>query len=251
MHVGQSLKKGFSVTQDSMSLVLTLFVFGLFWNLVNVFFTSKFETPDAKVSAVVIAVAIVFVLLSIFVQAGSLGFIREKLKSGASSLSIFAASGTRYYGALFLIGLLVSLVIGVFVLLAALAVAAFGNRAEVLAMGLAILLGAIGIYFVILLFLAPYIAVADDQKAIASLKQSVGVVRKNILAVFGLALILVAIGFVVGLVLGAIFALVGAAMPKAISDVVFAILGSFVNSYLGVLVTASFMSFYLGTKSQA
>ncbi|MBI4432991.1 MAG: hypothetical protein HY592_05895 [Candidatus Omnitrophica bacterium] len=252
MRIGESLKKGFSTAQESMSLISVLFLFGLFWNLVNVFYTSQFESPDAQISIVVLVIATVFVLLSVFMQAGSLGFVREKVKTGTASLATFTASGGKYYWTLFVIGLMVSLVIGIFVLLAVLAAAAL-NQSDIAAVIAAVIISGIGIYIVLLMFLAPYIAVSEDKKAIASIRQSIGVVRKNILRVVGLALLLVVIGFVIGLVLGALFAVLSGAMPGTISQVLFAVLSSFVNSYLGVLVTAAFMSFYLGltTSTQA
>ena len=62
---------------------------------------------------------------------------------------------------------------------------------------------------------------------------------------------MILIGFGVGLVLGAILAginlLVKAAQPTQIA---FAVLSSVVNSYLGVLVSGAFMSFYLSLSER-
>jgi hypothetical protein len=252
MGIGASIKKGFSTAAGSMGLVLVLFLFGAFWNLLNIFINARVTEPTPQTSIAVIAAGVVFILLSVFMQAGSLGFVKEKLKTGASSLGTFAASGGKYYGRLFVIGLLIALLIGAFVLVAALAVAAIGDRIPALAIGIAVVIAAISLYFVILLFLAPYIAVVDEKGPIASLKESVGVVRRNILAVLGIAGLLVVIGFVSGLLLGLIFALISTAAGEGVpSQSIFAVLSSFVNAFLGVLVSASFMAFYLGRRTDA
>jgi hypothetical protein len=250
MGIGESVKKGFSISKQSMGLVMALFVFGFVWNLISLFYGPQpgaAETP--AVSPILIVAGIVFILLTIFVQAGSLGYVRDKIKKGSAGMAEFMSAGGKYYLRLLLIGLVVALVIGVFVLLAAIVVSVLGAKMNVLAIILAIVLASFGIYFVILLFLAPYVAVADEQGVIASIKQSVAKVRKNILALLGISLILIAIGFGIGLLLGAGFAGLSLVIKGMPAQILFALLSSFVNAYLGLVVTGSFMSFYLALPS--
>jgi len=269
----------------SMNLVAVLFVFGAVFNLINLFFTAnaQLENPDVRTSAVTIVVGLVFVLLSIFVQAGSMGYVRDKIKAGQASLASFTSAGGKYYLRLLLIGLLVVLVILAFVLAGALVIAVFGTALSAVGIGIAIILAAVGIYVLMLMFLAPYLIVGEDtvekvtllsfvlifflwwlllivyifsnrfrqtssgrqiQHVFVSIKKSVSLVRKNLLSVLGIMVVLIAIGFAVGLVLGIVLALLSAVVKGTASQVIFGIVSSFVNAYLGVLVTSSFMHFY-------
>ena len=243
MSIKESLGKGFKVTGQSMNLVLILFVFGAVWNVLNVFLAPKTQNPQLSASAGLIILAVVFGLVSIYLQAGSLGFILNNLKTGGRDLSSFMQSGGKFYARLLVLGLIVAAVAGVLVLVAALLMAA--TAGNVVAIVVTVAIAATGIYFAILIFLAPYIIVADDQKVMVSVRQSIALVKKNLLKVLGLAVLLILIGFGVGLLLGVLFAALSAVMKGTAPQIVFAVLSSFVNSYLGVLVSASFMAFYL------
>lgn len=253
MGIVESVKKGFSVASQSMGLVLVLFVFGFIWNLINVFAFKNTENPTTPQAVAMIITGIGFILFTIFMQAGSLGYVRERLKAGTANLSSFVSSGGKYYLRILVIGLIVGAVAIVFVLLASLALALLGGgQAEgkrllnALSIALAATLVIAGLYFILLMFLAPYIAVGEERKAIESLKKSISTVKANFLRVLGLFGLLIVIGFVFGLVVGLVFALVNLATKGGtVSDVVFAALSSIVNSYLGIVVTGAFMSYYL------
>ena len=254
MSIGEPLKKGLSVATGSFPLLLVLFVFGLAWNLINIFYTPLTQNPAAGTSAPVIAIGVVFILLSIYVQAGSFGYVRDRIKSGAASLGSFGQGGAKYYLRMLGIGIIVALVVGLFVVAAALIMAGLGRRSDqqaLIGMWLAIVVAAIGIYVMMLMFLAPYVAVTDEQKVLASIKKSIAFVRQNLLNVIVLGLILVVIGFVVGLALGALFALLTAAVKGTPGDVIFAVISSFINSFLGLWVTGCFMTFYLNASVNA
>ena len=250
MGIGESIKKGFSATKKSASLISVLFIFGFIFNLVSVLMGPK-GAPAAGAatpppSPAMIVAGVIFIFLSIFFQAGSMGFIRDLIKTGSAKMSDFTASGGKYYLRLLVLGIVVSLIIGVFVLLAALGVAFLKDKLAPLGVLIAIFFGALGIYFVILLFLSPYAAVVDEKGIGESLKISTKLVKKNILTLLGLSGLLILIGFGIGLVLGAILAgLTYVVKQEAVSQVVFALLSSGVNEYLGVVVTAAFMNFYL------
>lgn len=249
MKIGESVKAGFKVAGGSMNLVLALFVFGAFWNLINVFLTPKLETPTPQTSALAIAVGLVFIFASIFVQAGSLGYVRDKMKLGAAKLSDFMSAGSKYYLRLLLLGLFIALVVGFFVLIAALAVALLAATLNALGIAIAVTVGVIGVYVAMLMFLAPYFIVVADQKIIASVKQSMAMVKKNLLVILGIILILIVIGFIFGITLGAVFALLSTAIPQTTAQIIFAVMSSFINAYLGLVVTGSFMNFYLSASN--
>ena len=246
MGIGESIKKGFGTAQKSMSLVGLLFVFGFIFNLVNVLMAPKPPEPNAAPPPALIILGVFFIFLSIFFQAGSMAFVRDLIKTGKASLSSFTSGGGKYYLRLLVLGIVVSLIIGVFVLLAALAVSFLKDNLAPLGVILAIFFGALGIYFVVMLFLSPYAAVVDDNGVGQSIKLSMKLVKKNILTLLGMSAILIVIGFGIGMVLGAVLAGISFLVKQEIvSQILFAVLSSLVNSYLGIVVTAAFMSFYL------
>ncbi len=243
--IGDSISKGFNIATKSLNLVLVLFVFGAIFNILSILWTPADLPAGALPPPQLIALGVIFIFLTVFLQAGSMGYVRDAIKTGAHSMASFAANGGRYYLRLFLLGLVVSLVIGVFVLLAALS-ANFLQGIPVLGVLLAILFAALGIYFVILFFFAPYAAVVDEKGVGESLKLSMKLVKKNIFPLIGMSLLLIAIGFGIGLVLGALFAGISLVIKsEQTAAMLFAVLSSFVNAMLGVFVTAAFMNYYL------
>lgn len=245
MKIGESVSKGFAVAKKSKGLVLLLFVFGFLFSLLNLFLAPPAPDAAQTPSPALIAVAIVFIFVTIYFQAGSMAFVRDVVRTGSANLGNFNAGGMKYYLRLLLLGLTVSLIIGVFVLLAALTVS-FLQSLPILSVPLAILFAALGVYFVVMLFLSPYAVVVDEMGVKASIRLSMKLVKKNILTLLGISVLMILIGFGVGLVLGAILAGVSFAVKAEMaSQVIFALLSSIVNSFLGVFVTAAFMSFYL------
>ena len=252
MSIGESILKGFGVAKKSSGLMLVLFVFGFVFTLLNLFLAPPAATanPNQPPPPALIAVGAVFILLTIYFQGGSLAYVRDRVKTGSASLANFTSGGAKYYGRLFLLGLVVALIIGVFVLLAALS-SAFLQSIPALAIPLAIVFGALGLSFVVLLFFSPYAAVVDEKGVGASIRLSMKLVKKNILPLLGIVVVLVLIGFGLGLILGAIFAgvslVVKAEMP---ASVIIALLSNLVNAFLGLVVTGAFTSFYLSLSDR-
>ena len=246
MSIGESIKKGFAITKKSGSLIVLLLVFSFIFNLIQVFLAPATTDPATPPPPALILAGAIFIFLSIYFQSGSMGFVRDLIKTGSASLSNFRASAGKYYIRLLLLGIVVSILIGVFVLLAALSMGFLKDKLAPVGVILAIFFGALGIYFVILLFLAPYAVVVDEKGVGESIKISTKLVKKNILVLLGLSLLLVLIGFGIGLVLGGILAGVSYLIKaQTVTQVIFALLSSVVNAYLGVAVTGAFMNFYL------
>jgi len=246
MRIKESVSKGFGVAKKSLGLVLVLFAFGFVFNLINLFLAPP-TGPDVTQTPppALVAVMVVFIFLSIFFQAGSMVYVRDLIKAGTANFGNFTSGGGKYYVRMLLLGIVVSLIVGVLVLLAAL-VAAFLQNQPVVSVPLMILCAAFGIYFAVLLFLSPYAVVVDEKGVGASIKLSMKLVKKNILSLLGISALMILIGFGIGLILGGIFAglsfLIKAEMA---SQIIFAFLSSLVNSFLGVFVTGAFMNFYL------
>lgn len=246
MGIGEAIKKGFSTAKQCFNLVLVLFVFGAIWNVLSIFISpAPGATPDTATTVKLISVGLAFILLSIYVQAGSLGFICEKLKQSQVAFSRFFELGGKYYLRILLLGLLIALIAGVLILVAALGLAALQGNLQIIGVIIALLLAALGIYLALLFFLAPYAIIADNDKTITAVKKSVGLVKQNILKVLGILSILVLIGFGIGVLLGISFAALSASTAGKTPQIIFGVLSSFVNAFLGVVVTGSFMAFYL------
>ena len=246
MGVIESVSKGFAVTKKSFGLIFLLFVFSAIFNVLNVVL-SPAAAPNSSVppSPAMVAVGVVFLFLTIYFQAGSMAYVRDSVKTGSAALPNFLAGG-KYYIKLFLLGLVIAAVVGVTVLLGALAAGLLGAISPFLGVPVTILVAAFGLYLVVMLFLSPYAVVVDEKGVRAALKTSMGLVKKNILVLLGITLLMVAIGFGVGMVLGAILAGISALLKAPMAtQIAFAVLSSLVNSVLGVLVTAAFTVFYL------
>jgi hypothetical protein len=88
---------------------------------------------------------------------------------------------------------------------------------------------------------------------IAAMKQSLAILKNppvRILTLLLLAILLVLIALGVGFVIGFVIGLINAVLPATVGKVIMAIATSAINSYLGVVMTASFMAFYLGLTSK-
>ena len=251
MGIGEAIAKGLDVAKKSFGLVLLVFVFGFAFNLLNLFMAPPAGTdPNQAPPAGMIVAGILFIFLTIYFQAGSMAYIHDRIKTGAASIANFTSGGMKYYVKLLLLGLVVSLVIGVCVVLAAFSVALLQNL-QVVSVPLAILFAALGVYFVVMFFLAPYAAVVDNQSVGAAIKTSMKLVKKNILKLLGISAIMILIGFGIGLVLGALLAGISVVVKaEMVSQVIFAFLSSAVNSFLGVFVTGAFMAFYLSLQDR-
>lgn len=251
MGILEAVKKGFEIAGKSRNLVLVMFAFAFIWNLINIPFNTQLQEPNVGLSVSVIVLSIIFIALSIFMQSGSLGFVHEVIKAGQSNLTHFKNCGKKFYLRILGVSVIVGLFIVILSILATLAILIGGETPNAISIVLAVIIAAFGIYGVILVFLAPYIVVADDARVVDSLKASIGVVKSNFLKVVGIGVIMILIGFAVGLVLGLVFGLLGALLQGVAGQVVFGFLGSLVNAYLGVVVTAAFMSYYLSAKTSS
>ncbi|MDP2929264.1 MAG: hypothetical protein Q8O01_04285, partial [Candidatus Omnitrophota bacterium] len=195
MGIVDVIKKGFSVAGRNLALVVVLFVFNLIWNMVNIAImpAGSVPTPGAdaamvpeippQIAMATFAFSILFVLASIFMQGGSLGVVRNYIKEGKMKLSQFASYGLKYYLRLLGLGVIVLMIVLIIAAIAALIVAATAPMNNVvitsIAAIIAIAIGLAGIYFVILLVMAPYAMVADEVSVIEAMKRSMRVVRKS------------------------------------------------------------------------
>lgn len=256
MGIMESIKKGFGVATRNFGLVSVLIGFNLLANLISIPLarTVTPTTPPAPgavppPSPGAIVFSLVFILVSILFQGGSLGLIRDAVKQGSMKLGNMLSYGFKYYLRLLVLGILIVLIIAIAGIAAALVVAATAplnnTVVTVVASLVAVAIGAIALYCILLLMMSPYALVCDEAGVVQAMKKSMGVVRKNIGKVLLLLLVVIlislGIGFVVGLLTGALTV----ALPAQAGQIVVAVVNSIFNGYLGIVMMAVFMVFYL------
>lgn len=266
MGIVEAIKKGFGVATRNPLLIIVLFIFNLVWNMVNIAIVPQsamptLEAPAAtppaippEVAMISLAVSAIFILISIFMQGGSLGVVRDYIKEGKMKLAGFASYGLKYYLRLFGLGVLIILLVLIIAIIAALIIAAttpLNNMiATVIASIIAIAIGLTGIYFVLLLVMAPYALVSEDAGVIAAMKRSMRIVKKAFWKVSLLLTLLVLIAMGIGFLLGIAAGLLTVAMPMKAGQVLIGVVNSLFNGYFGIVMMAAFMSFYLALAAK-
>jgi len=254
----EAVKKGFNVASKSLGLVGILIIFNLVGNLASMPFA---VAPGAQIApnatAGVLIFSVLFVLVSIFFQGATLGLVRDYIKAGSMKLSDLAGYGAKYYLRLLGLGALIITIIAVVALVAGLLIAVtspINNMAATIiavTIAIAIVVVATVMYF-IPLTLSPYSLVCDDTGIIASIKKSLSIVKpmlkvgKLLLLYVMLILISLGIGFAVGFLVG----LITAVLPASVGKILMAIATSVINGYLGIVMSAAFMVFYLGLSRE-
>ena len=170
------------------------------------------------------------------------------------ALGSFAGYGMKYYIRLFLLGLLIVLIISVIGMLAALIVFAttpLNNTAvTIIAAIIAIGIGVVGVYYILLLMLSPYTIVCDELGVIEAMKKSVKVVRRSIGKVILLLVLLILISMGLGFLVGLLTGFASVAMPVGAGRIFTGIVSSIFNGYLGIVMMASFTVFYLALSEK-
>jgi hypothetical protein len=263
MEILGSIGKGFGIAAKSAGLIIVLFIFNLLGSIASLPFATvapgATATPQLTAGAVVFS--ILFILISIFVQGGTLGIVRDVIKEGKMKLASMAQYGVKYYLRLLGLGILIVLIIAIVALAAGLLIAvtaplnntAVTTIAIVIAVAIAI---AVGLLFFLPFTLSPYAIVCDEAGVVDSMRKALDIARKpfiRVLMLLGLVLLLVAIALIVGFVVGFVVGLVTAFVPAALGRALMMITTSAINGYLGVVITSSFMVFYLslGKKEPA
>lgn len=255
MKVVDVIKKGFDITNNSMKLVLVVFIFNLVWNLGVIPFTP--EAPvgigaDVAMPPALTIISLIFMFISIFIQGGVLGSVRDIVKENNLDLGRFTGYGAKFYVRLLAVAFIILLIIAVIAFIATLIVAASaptGNTFMVIITTIvALIVGGVGVYLVVLLFLSPYILVLEDTGVIESMKRSVAFVKQFLMNVLGLGLLLVLIGFGIGLLMGILAGIISLVIKGKFLQAVTGILNGGINAYLTILVTTCFVSYYLALK---
>jgi hypothetical protein len=258
MKVMDAIKRGFEIASGNLNLVLVIFCFNVVWNLAVIPFSPVMpRVPGSAMamSPVLTILSIFFIFASIFVQGGVLGSVMDVVKTGKCELSKFKDYGIKFYLRLLCLALIIILIIGVVAFLATLIVAAAAPTKNPVVIALitilALVLGGVGIYLILLLFMSPYVLVAEDTGILESMRQSIVFVRSLILKILGMAALLVLIGFGIGLLMGIIAGVISLVIKGRFLQAVSGILNSGVNAYLSVIVTGALITYYLTMKQKS
>ena len=253
MKVMEAVGKGFGNTGKCMNLILLVFVFNLAWNLAMVPFMPNTGAVGAAIPAGASPAAalstFVFLLISIFVQGGMLGVIKDAIASdGSAALGNFTAYGKKFYlRFLGLMGLLLLAVLVTALIVALLAgmTAAFKNIiVNIIAILIGVVLVAVVGAYAFLFSLSPYAMVVDDVGILKALGNSMRFIRANVWRITGLLTLLVLIGLGIGVVGGAATALFNLALKGVALLVISGIISSAVSSYATVIVSYAIIAYY-------
>lgn len=261
MGILEAIKKGFGVASKNLALILVLFIFNLIWNIVNITLLPAGALPTLRtaaaappavspqVSLAVFAFSLLFILVSIFMQGGSLGVIRDYIKEGKTKLAQFASCGLKYYLRLLGLSILIILLVLITAVIAALIIVAatpLNNVVvTVIAAIIAVAIGLAGIYFVALFVLSPYSLICEEVGIIEAMKRSIRVVKKAFWRVVLLLLLLILIAVGIGVLLGILTGLLTLVIPAKAGQIVIGVVNSLFNGYFGIVMMAAFMAFYL------
>ena len=266
MGIVDVIKKGFGVASKNLVLVGILFIFNLIWNMVNIAIMPIGSAPASgagaaavpaippQIAVTTIIFSMLFVLASIFMQGGSLALVRDYIKVGKIKLSQFVSYGLKYYLRILGLGVIIILLVLIIAAIAALIVAATAPMNNVvitsIAAIIAIAIGLVGIYLVMLLVMAPYIMVSDEIGVVEAMKRSMRVVRKSFWKVLLLLVLLILIAIGIGVLLGVIMGFLTIALPLKMGQVIIGVVNSLFNGYFGVVMMASFMALYMALAGQ-
>lgn len=259
MKILEALKKGLSVVFNLKELVILVFLVNLVFNVVITILTPQPAARGQATTApplspvlgfVIFIIYFIFVLIGIFMQGGTFSIIKENIKSGVTSLAEFVNFGKKFYLRLLALGVILFVLILLITALAMLVIflgIASKNNAIGLALGL--IIGCIGILFMLLLMFSPYAMICEDLTVLTSLKKSLDMVRDNFLKILGLLLLVLLIAFLLGLAIGFITGILTVFIKSLfVKQIISAIFMSGLNAYVTIFVTASIMAYYLSLR---
>ena len=251
MGIMEIVKKGFGIANKNVQLLLVLFVF----NLVGTFLRTPFmqaaptAPATANLSPAIIIISILLGLIGVLIFGGVLGSLKEYIQNQKAQLGHIMQYGTKFYLRVLGVWALILAILIAFTLVVAFAISlamAIKNLVGVvILLAVALIVSGVGLYVFILLFMAPYILIADDIGPVSALKKSINFVRGCLGKIVSLFVMLVLITVGIGFVVGVIAGLITLALKGAAGQIIVWIVTSAFNSYVNVLLPACFLLIYL------
>ena len=254
MGIMEAIRKGFGAALKNFGLVLALFIFNAIWAVGSLPFINP-ANPAAPLTAAAMGLTIVFIFISIFIQGGTLGTVRDYLKAGSSKLVNFFSYGLKYYIRLLILGIVILVIVGIVAVIATVLISTTAPLNKLVitiaATTIAVAVGLIGLYLVVLLIMSPYALVCDELSVMEAMKRSMKFVKANLWKAILLLVLLILISLGIGFVVGFLTGLITLRMPPMAGQIVLGVVNSAFNAYLGVIMMSAFMSFYLGISKKA
>jgi len=251
-----AIKKGFEVAGKNWGLIVVLFLLNFFSGAMGGPLKAVQENASIGMIFLGTLTVIFFLFLSVFIQAGLLGCIKEAIKGGQTKIGNVLALGKKYFLRLLGLTLLIGLIVMLLAIFSGGGLLLRGNGGGIflrsLGMFISILFGVLAICVAIALFYAPYILVADDCPVIASMRKSIDFIKRFLGKALGtgavVILVIIAASILLAVLLIPLASLTGSSLeePSSIFQFISNILGSGLNAYLGIMGMAVFMSLYMG-----
>lgn len=181
--ITNAIKQGFFIAKKSLHLVVALFIFNLVFNIFS--YATPAPEPTIEFQGFYVAMLALFSLLGLLIQAGALGYIKEKIVNGNPDFKTFLKAAFKYVGRVVLSQLLVLLAVFLVALAFGVMVGvphAFGAAHKIMpiiTLVLAVIVGLIALYLLTVMVLAPYFIVLEDQTARNGIRRSVQMIKKH------------------------------------------------------------------------
>ena len=243
-----SVKRAFTLSQKALKLFYVLACFNIIANLVNILVIPAPVNAEMSVgrSFLVIVVTLIISLAAVFVTGGSVTYVRELIKTGATELTTFLENAKRYFLPLLavtLIILVLFLVIGI--VFSVLSGVMPGALKGIMILLMILLFIVMSVFFI----MAPYILIGSDVPVMDAIKGAILFGKNNFLKILGIMAIMFGIALVV-MIVSSFFTGVLSFILRPLSRVITGVVMALVNAVMAVLVNIAYMDFYL-KNSQA
>lgn len=252
MGILQCIAKGFAESSKLIAIIVIFLIFNFVTGLLMMPYQKDLQTPPqagqtfpAQDLTAIMLIGIISVLFYIFLQGGTLGLIKDLLKTNGISIANFTVYGMKYY--LKMLGLLL-IFIAIGIGIAAIMVLMVAAAAALPILGiLMLLIGIIAVFVLAVLFTFPmYALVVEDMGPLAAFKKGLNLALKNFWKVLVFLLLILVIAIVIGLLFGAVIGVLTVVTGRGqVGSIIALFLNSLLQAYIAVVMMVAVMTFYL------
>ena len=238
-----SVKKAFTLGQKALKLFYAVACFNVVANLINVLIIPAPVNNEMTMarSVLVIIITLLISLAAIFVTGGSVAYVKELIKTGATELAAFLENAKKYFLPLLAITLII---VVVFLIIGLIFTVITGLMPGVLKGLTAVLMIAVFVVLSVFLIMAPYIMISGDVGVADAIRGSVLFARNNFLKILGIMAIMFAIALVIMIVASLLTGILSFIL-RPLSRIITAVIMAVVNAIMAILVHIAYMDFYL------
>src|SRR4030042_1494082 len=253
MSIGEAIENGFSQSVKLLRVALIFFVLNVIMGLISLPMAGTENAQKPGVAALSFALSVVFFVIFIFLQGGTLGLARDILKRGSHNMSNFVMYGKKYYMrilGLLLIYILIAIAVVLLLALAGSGILAIANNNFTKAIvGTIVLI--VAVMAIVLLLYPIYSIVADENSVIQALKKGVRTSWNSFWRTLLLFVLLLVISIFISLVVGFIIGLITVPLPFKVTQVIITIVNSAIQAYIPIVMMLALMGFYLRLTTEA